>query len=154
MHYEYDYGFIARWMKEFRKKQKDLLAAVDIQNYNMTRKWLSGEMMLGTESILKFCNSTGLSPAEFFKEDGHALTLKPLEEIVATTNEPQDVTAIKLDAEREKNKLIIRYREREDRIRSEYEEKLRRLLQLIDKLQKEGPSGMAADPLLPPEPDQ
>ena len=71
--YDYDFGFLRRWMQEHKKIQKDLLGYVEIQNYTMTRRWIDGEVMMGTENILKFCNSTGVSPASFFTRDGEPM---------------------------------------------------------------------------------
>ena len=136
--YDYDFGFLRRWMDENRKRQKDILGYVDIKSYEMTRRWVEGEVAMGIDNILKFCNATGVSPTRFFTEDGHELLPEGMTVGAAAVTDDLPPSALryelmkqKLDHELELNALHARYQEREDRIRADYDQKMQALIARI-----------------------
>lgn len=113
--FEYNFKFLDTWMHDHRKNQKDLLGYVDIKNYKMTRKWLDGELMMTVENILKFCNSTNTSPAEFFLCDG-----KPVSGMAPKTDaipmaEDAGTLQMQLEYERKISEMKTEFYERIDR---------------------------------------
>lgn len=139
--YEYNVEFLRSWMEQNKKMKKDVLEILDIQSYEMVRRWREGEAQMKTENILSFCNATGISPAKFFLEDGHALSPDPewlagansTNDNVSETALRQELLQIRLEHQMELNALQNKYQEREDRIRKDYDDKIQRLIDRIPK---------------------
>ena len=149
MAYEYNKKFFRDWFEREKIKKKDLLQVIKTSSANNLQIWLlekepaplkEGQTDTGDRDwlplrcILHLCNHYGLKSSKFIinaeepaPQKGRKDNRQQLE-IAAMKNE---LLQAKLDHQEELNAVHAEYREREDRIREQYDKTIQELLKRL-----------------------
>lgn len=167
MAYEYNKKFFRDWFEREKIKKKDLLQVIKTSSANNLQIWLlekepaplkEGQTDTGDRDwlplrcILHLCNHYGLKISDFIinaeEPTAHKIRKDHRQqlEIAAIKNE---LLQAKLDHQEELNAVHAEYREREDRIREQYDKTIQELLKRLPDKQAtmESISSMVNDPL-------
>ena len=149
MAYKYNKEFFRQWFEREKIKKKDLLQVIKTSSANNLQIWLlekepaplkEGQTDTGDRDwlplrcILHLCNHYGLKISDFIVNAEEPAPQKGRKD----TRQQQELAALKmellqarLDHQEELNAVHAEYREREDRIREQYDKTIQELLRRL-----------------------
>jgi len=93
MKYSFDSGRFAQIMKERKLKKTPFARQLGLSNPDTVQNWLDGKKIESTHLVM-ICNALGVSPSEFFREDGKPIAAPQKGEMTSTPdkNETPDAS--------------------------------------------------------------